>query len=110
ADFLPFFIAPIPVTSTTSRTIAKGIELGDGSLGDDEGGEEEETDNPPEIWITTPSTGSERTAGAEIVFAAYATDVEDDDGTLTDSITWSTDYPEGISGTGASATISSTLD
>ncbi|MDJ0906252.1 MAG: FG-GAP-like repeat-containing protein [Woeseiaceae bacterium] len=60
--------------------------------------------NAPTVTITNPSNGSNFNSGASINFVAAATDVEDDDATLTDQIAWSSNV-DGALGTSGSLPI-----
>jgi len=65
------------------------------------------TNDPPVVTITSPASGSSVIEGTSQTFTASATDEEDNDTTLTASISWSSDLTGPLAGTGGS--ISETL-
>jgi Flp pilus assembly protein TadG len=96
AGFVSPPFAPISITSTTSRTIAKEIQLwgeDDGGGGGGGGGS-----SNPTITITDPADGSVHQVGTSVIFEATAAD--NDDGVLTPSITWSSNRDGSLGSTG----------
>ncbi|MEM1085023.1 MAG: Ig-like domain-containing protein, partial [Verrucomicrobiota bacterium] len=61
----------------------------------------------PVVTINTPSNGTSVTQGDSVSFDATATDVEDDDTTLTAAIEWTSNIDPGILNTGGSFSTSS---
>jgi hypothetical protein len=59
------------------------------------------SNNAPTVTITSPADNSEFISGVAIPFTATATDVEDDDATLTAAIAWTSDV-DGVLGAGGS--------
>ena len=60
-----------------------------------------EATDPPEVTITSPTTGLVVTEGTSIDFAATVTDTDDDDATLTAALDWSSNLAPNF-GTGGS--------
>ena len=60
--------------------------------------------NAPSVTITSPADGSSFNSGVSINFVANATDVEDNDATLTAAITWSSSI-DGALGSGGSINV-----
>ena len=62
------------------------------------------TNNDPTVTITAPADGTTVNFGTDINFVATATDIEDDDNTLTAAIAWSSSL-DGALGTGGSINV-----
>jgi len=60
-----------------------------------------QVNNPPTVTISSPSDGANPASDSTITFTATAHDVEDDDDTITNTISW-TSSKDGVIGTGGS--------
>ena len=67
---------------------------------------DDDVNTPPAVNITAPQDGHTVVEGTDINFTGTATDVEDDDVTLTANIEWTSDLEPGSIGSGGSFNIS----
>ena len=92
-------------TSTLSvgtHTITASVTDSNGEPGSDNITVTVNVNNAPVVNITAPADGHTVLQGTDITFTATATDVEDDDATLTAAIDWTSNLETGSIGTGGS--------